>query len=76
MNLFVKVTNFEGESVVHLAAKNGQVDVCLFLAEKYGLDLQAEDGRGRTPKEILVDNGFDEEGKRLVHWMARRQLAS
>ena len=60
--------NFEGESAVHLAAKNGRIDVCISLCDKYGLDIREEDGRGRDAREILVQNGFEEEAKKPLIW--------
>ena len=65
----LQVKNFEGESACHLAAKNGRVDVCILFANKYGMSVEEEDGIGRNCREILEQNGFEEEAAKLDNWM-------
>ena len=65
--------NFEGESALHLAAKNGQLPVVQSLVKKYGLDAWEEDARGRDAVEILTENGFVREAETLAAWRNGRK---
>ena len=49
------LSNGNGETILHIAAKNGYLDVCKLIAENIE-DKNPQDYRGRTPLQMAEDN--------------------
>ena len=49
------LSNGYGETILHIAAKNGYLDVCKLIAENIE-DKNPQDYRGRTPLQMAEDN--------------------
>lgn len=52
----VNEKNNVGETLLHIACKNGSIEMMKFLIEN-GADLDAKDSSGKTPFDVAVENG-------------------
>ena len=51
----MNLSNGDGETILHIAAKNGYLDVCKLIAENIE-EKNPQDYRGRTPLQMAEDN--------------------
>lgn len=60
----VNLTTQFGQNALHYAAMNGKLDAVKFLLER-GADRTAKDIDGKTPKDLAIENGYNEVAKLL-----------
>jgi ankyrin repeat protein len=57
-------TQFSGITPLHLAAKNGNIDLLIVLLEA-GANVNIKNHDGKSPADLALENGFNEISKIL-----------
>jgi ankyrin repeat protein len=72
----VNVRNSRGQTPLHIAAQNGQLDVVRLLLASQQIDVNARDQQGSTPLHLASEKGHVEVVQLLVAHGARLDVRS
>lgn len=65
-NLDCHATDNKGNTLLHIAAKNGDTGIVKALIERDDVDITAKNNKGKTPLDIAVNNGQKEVIKHVI----------